>query len=60
MKDLAICPGSVLCVQRVMPNFVSQLNALPPPEGFVQRSFVLHRESLLVAARAILAMAVDG
>ena len=58
-KDLAIGPGSVICVQRATQSMVTQLNALPPPKGFEQKFRVLFQGELLIAARATLAMVVD-
>ena len=40
-KDLAIGPGSVICVQRATQSMVTQLNALPPPTGCAQKFHVL-------------------
>ena len=58
-KDLAIGPGSVICVQRATQSMVTQLNALPPPTGCAQKFHVLFRGGLLIAARATLAMVAD-
>ena len=58
-KDLAIGPGSVICVQRATQSMVTQLNALPPPEGFAQKVHWRFQDGLLIAARATLAMVVE-